>query len=158
VSDKHQDQSYGRALYKEVLRWSLPVWAFIIFLDLSLLLAIWAALGNNATWICAVLLTPLNVFLFLKSRLKITVTQGWLIVGPASIERAFIHNFINLNSSQMRTARGVGANPLDYLQIRFWVPTGVKMDIRDPRDKTSAWLISSKNGEKLVSVLANPIH
>jgi hypothetical protein len=158
VSDKHGDQSYGRALYKEVLRWSIAVWAFIIFMDLSILLAVWAALGNSATWITALLLTPLTIFFYFKTQLKITLTQGWLIVGPAAIERAFIHNFKNLNSADMRNARGVGGNPLDYLQIRFWVSTGVKMDIRDPRDKTSAWLISTKNGEKLVSLLANPVH
>jgi hypothetical protein len=158
VADKHSDQSYGKALYKEVLRWSLPVWAFILFMELSILLAVWAALSNRATWITAFLLTPLTIFLFIKSRLKITVTQGWLLVGPAAIERAFIHNFKYLNPSEMRKARGIGGNPLDYLQIRFWVSTGVKMDIRDPRDKTTAWLISSKNGEKLVSLLANPVH
>ena len=127
-------------------------------MDLSILLAVWAALGNSATWITALLLTPLTFFFYIKTQLKITLTQGWLIVGPAVIERAFIHNFKNLNSADMRNARGVGGNPLDYLQIRFWVSTGVKMDIRDPRDKTSAWLISSKNGEKLVSLLANPVH
>jgi len=100
----------------------------------------------------------LTLYGFLKSQLRITVTQGWLLVGPAAIERAFIFNFRNLNGSEMRNARGAGGNPLDYLQIRFWVSTGLKMDLRDPRDKTTAWLISTQNGEKLISLLANPEH
>ena len=100
----------------------------------------------------------LTLYGFFKSQLIITLTQGWLLVGPAAIERAFIFNFKNLNSSEMKNARGIGSNPLDYLQIRFWVSTGLKMDLRDPRDKTTAWLISTKNGEKLISLLANPEH
>ena len=154
----HRDQSYGRPLYKEVIKWSPTVWAFVIFLDLSILLAIWAALSISATWISGVILLALTLYGFLKSQLRITVTQGWLLVGPAAIERAFIFNFRNLNSSEMRNARGAGGNPLDYLQIRFWVSTGLKMDLRDPRDKTTAWLISTENGDRLINLLANPEH
>ena len=127
-------------------------------MDLSILLAIWAALSFSVTWISGVILLALTLYGFFKSQLRITLTQGWLLVGPAAIERAFIFNFKNLNTAQMRNARGVGGNPLDYLQIRFWVSTGLKMDLRDPQDKTTAWLISTQNGEKLMSLLANPEH
>ena len=127
-------------------------------MDLSILLAIWAALSFSVTWISGVILLVLTLYGFFKSQLRITLTQGWLLVGPAAIERAFIFNFKNLNTAQMRNARGVGGNPLDFLQIRFWVSTGLKMDLRDPQDKTTAWLISTQNGEKLMSLLANPEH
>lgn len=158
MPNNHRDQSYGRPLYKEVIRWSFSVWVFVIFLDLSILVAIWAALSILATWISAVILLAITLYGYLKSQLRITLTQGWLLVGPAAIERAFIYNFKNLNSAQMRSARGIEGNPLDYLQIRFWISKGLKMDLRDPRDKTASWLISTQNGEKLINLLDNPEH
>jgi hypothetical protein len=158
VSKRHSDRNYGKPLYYEATRWSLPLWLFVIFIDLSILLAIWAALSISATWITASILTILTLTLYFKSAQKITVTQGWLIVGPAAIERAFIYNFKALKADEMRRARGAGGSPYDYLQIRFWIPNGVKFELRDPRDKTSAWLISSRNYLKLVEVLSNPEH
>ena len=158
MRNKHSDRNYGKPLYQEVTRWSIALWLFVIFIDLSILLAIWAALSSRVTWITLIILTTITLAAYLNSAQRITVTQGWLIVGPAAIERAFIYNFKALNSNEMRKARGVSGSPYDYLQLRFWIPTGVKMDLRDPRDKTSAWLISSKNSKKLVELLASPEH
>jgi hypothetical protein len=158
VPNIHRDQSYGRPLYQEVIGWSLSVWAFVIFMDLSILLAIWAALSISATWISGVILLVLTLYGFFKSQLRITLTQGWLLVGPAAIERAFIFNFKNLNSSEMRNARGVAVILLTIFKYDSGYSTGLKMDLRDPRDKTTAWLISTQNGEKLISLLANPEH
>ena len=127
-------------------------------MDLSLITAIWAALSISSTTIAALLIFILTFIAFNKTQLRITVTQGWLLVGPAAIERAFIHNFEKLDKNQMRKARGVESSPLDYFQIRFWVPGGISMKLRDPRDKTVAWKISSKNGVELIKVLGNPVH
>ena len=155
---RHGDKNYGKPLYVEVIRWSIWLWAFVLFMELSLLLAIWAALSNFATYISAAILILLTIIIYMKSILRITVTQGWLIVGPAAIERAFIHNFKILNTTEMKAARGVNASPLDYFQIRFWIPTGISMQLRDPRDRTSAWKISTRNCDELVKVLTNPAH
>ena len=158
MSSRHSDRNYGKPLYQEVIRWSFWLWAFVIFLDLSILLAIWASLPMRATWITLFILVLITFMAFKKSALRITVTQGWLLVGEAAIERAYIHNFKSLSSDEMKVARGVGAHPLDFLEIRFWSPKGVKALIRDPRDKTPSWIITSKNPEKLVKVLENPEH
>lgn len=158
MSSRHSDRNYGKPLYQEVIRWSFWLWAFVIFMDLSILLAIWAALPIIATWITLVILIALTTLAFVKTALRITVTQGWFLVGNAAIERAFIFNFKVLNSGEMKRARGVEAHPLDFLAIRFWVSQGIKASLRDPRDKTPNWIISSKNGAKLVAVLENPEH
>jgi hypothetical protein len=154
----NRDRRYGKTLYRESIRWSLAVWAFVIFIDLSIVLAIWAALSMGAVWITLLFLIALTLFAYFKSVLEIEVTQGWFLVGPAAIERAFIHNFKNLSSSEMKNVRGRNANPLNYLQIRFWVPGGISLAIRDPRDKTPNWIISSKKSGELIRVLENAEH
>jgi len=48
--------------------------------------------------------------------------------------------------SRMRTR---DANPRAYLALRFWVKTGVKIELADPADPTPYWLISTKKGREL---------
>lgn len=158
MSARHEDLNYGKPLYQETIRWSVPVWAFIIFLDFSIVVAVWAALPISATWITLLILILGTLLSYYKSALKITVTQGWLLVGPAAIERAFIHNFKELDPPEMKRMRGIGASALNYLQIRFWISTGVIISLRDPRDRTPNWIISSKNSAKLIKVLENNQH
>lgn len=119
----------------------------------SVSLSIWAALGNGAA--ITVSLAQLGLFIFAAKRtaLKITVTKGWLLVGPAAIERAFIHNFKALEVAEFKRVRGVDADPASYLQIRFWVSTGIKIDLRDPKDKTPYWLISTNRANELAKLL-----
>ena len=119
----------------------------------SLALAIWAALGNEAVIIACVLQLALLFFAQEKSSLKITLTKGWLLVGPAASERAFIHNFKALDFSEYKRIRGVDADPASYLDIRFWVNTAIKMDLRDPKDKTPYWLISTNRANELAKLL-----
>mgnify|MGYP003339596196 FL=1 len=158
MNSRHTDSSYGRALYQETIRWSLLLWAFILFIDASIILAVWAALSSIATWICAIAICVLTLYLLVNSTLRITLTQGWLLVGSAAIERAFIYDFKAMDRKAMALARGVNGNPLDFLQIRFWVNTGIQMKLRDPRDKTTTWLISTRRPDELVKLLSNPKH
>jgi hypothetical protein len=88
-----------------------------------------------------------------QSSLTITLTKGWLLVGPAAIERAFIHNFKPLDFKEFKRIRGVDADPASYLQIRFWVNTAIKIDLRDPKDKTPYWLISTNRANELAKLL-----
>ena len=158
MTSRHFDTNYGKPLYQEVIRWSFGLWIFVAFLDLSIIFAIWAALDMTATFVTLIVISILTIALYRKSALRITVTQGWLLVGPAAIERAYIHNFQILNKNEMRNMRGLQASPLNFLQIRFWTPAGIKLSIRDPKDPTPAWIISSRNGEQLIKVLEKSSH
>lgn len=122
----------------------------------SVSLSIWAALGNGAA--ITVSLAQLGLFIFAakQTALQITVTKGWLLVGPAAIERAFIHNFRALGATEFKRIRGVDADPASYLQIRFWVSDGIKIDLRDPKDKTPYWLISTNRANELAKLLDVP--
>lgn len=152
-SARHRDKNYGVALYHEKLRAPLWVIAFLLFLMSSLSLAIWAAIGVGP-FLMASLLELLIVAVYVRSTaLEITVTKGWLLVGAAAIERAYIHEFEILDAESMRKARGVDFDPAAFLEIRYWVTTGIKMKVRDPKDPTPYWLVSSKRASELAKIL-----
>ena len=119
----------------------------------SLSLAVWAAIGINAAITISLIQLGLLIFTAQRTALEITVTKGWFLVGPAAIERAFIHNFKALEFKEYKRIRGVDADPASYLQIRFWVSTAIKIDLRDPKDKTPYWLISTNRANELAKVL-----
>jgi len=119
----------------------------------SLSLAVWAAIGNQAAIIVSLIQVGLLILAAEKTALKITVTKGWLLVGPAAIERAFIHNFKARGASDFKRTRGIDADPASYLQIRFWVNSAIKIELRDPKDKTPYWLISTNRANELAKIL-----
>ena len=156
--NRHKDSSYGVALYREVLAPPFWVWLLFIFLFGSLSLAVWAAIGALPTLIVSLLELVLLMVMARSFRLSITVTKGWFLVGRAAIERAYIHEFTPLDAAATRLARGPKADPAAFLAIRFWAPQSLQVRIRDSRDATPYWLISTKKGTELAKLLANPVH
>ncbi len=140
-------------VFKERASWPIWLWAFLLFLSGSLSIAIWAALGN--TWAEVSILTQLVGLLFLSQStpLQIEVTADLLRVGPARIERKYISGVTSLTSEEMRILRGPKINTAAYMQIRFWISTGVKITISDPQDPTPYWLVSSKKAHQLAGAL-----
>jgi hypothetical protein len=39
------------------------------------------------------------------------------------------------------------------MALRFWISRGVKIEIKDPKDATPYWLISSKKAQPLADAL-----
>jgi quinol-cytochrome oxidoreductase complex cytochrome b subunit len=73
--------------FREVIR--APFWllAFIYFLFISLVVAVWAALGNQPAFITWVFSTVLIVLIALKSKLVLEIDDSELRAGPAHIDR-----------------------------------------------------------------------
>ena len=132
-----------------------PLWliAFVYFLFLSLVLSIWAALGNTPALITFGLLTIWLVYLYFKTALKIEVDQTHLRVGKAVIEHMYIGEVEVLTPAQVKLIRTRDADPLAFLAIRFWSSKAVKVQIVDARDKTPYWLITTKKGNELLHAL-----
>jgi hypothetical protein len=152
-NNRHKDLDYGIPIFQEKLTWSLWLWCFAIFMAASLALAFWAAIGNEAAIAVSLIQLGLLVFAAQRTALEITLTKGWLLVGPAAIERAFIHNFRALDATEFKRVRGIDADPASYLQIRFWINTAIKIELRDPKDKTPYWLISTNRANELAKLL-----
>ena len=140
--------------FKEKIAWPFWLWLFLLFLAASLALAFWAALGN--LWAALSMIVQLLGLLLLsrKSLLEVSVEGDWLHVGRAKIDRTFIVQTTDLDSVAMRALRGPRADPASYVQIRFWIPAGIKIEISDPEDSTPYWLVSSKKAQLLAAALS----
>jgi hypothetical protein len=142
-------------IFKEVLR--PPIWllAFIYFLFLSLVIAIWAAFDNTVTLIAFIAATIAIIYIAFAMRSTITFDGKDLRIDRAHIDIKYLGEATILDSSAMRLLRTRDADPAAYLAIRFWIPKGVKITVVDPRDPTPYWLITSKRGEEIAALLDN---
>ena len=132
-----------------------PFWllAFIYFLFISLVVAVWAAIGNQPAFLTWVVSTVLIVLIALRSRLILEVDENELRAGPAHIELKYLGQATALDSKEMGRLRTRDADPASFLIFRFWRSTGVQVDINDPRDQTPYWLITSKRNKELAAIL-----
>jgi hypothetical protein len=139
--------------FREVI--APPVWllAFIYFLFSSISISLWAALGNTPALWCQIILTFALIYIAVRSRMVIEIDEKELRINSAHIELKYLGEVTVLDTRSMRDARGRDADPSAYLAIRFWTPCGVLVRVKDSRDMTPYWLISSKRGEQLSKAL-----
>ncbi len=133
--------------------WPIWLWLFLLFLAASLALAFWAALGTR--WAAITMLLQLLGLLYLSqsSLLVIEVTDKELKVGNAHIDRQYLGTIEVLTPDQMRQWRGPLSDPAGFMELRFWISRGVKIEIKDPSDSTPYWLVSSKKAQPLADAL-----
>jgi len=142
-------------IFKEVLRPPIWVLAFIYFLLLSLVIAIWAAFGGLTTLYSFIAVTIALIFLAFKMRSTISIDGKELRIDRAHIEIKYLGKVTLLDAPAMRLLRTRDADPAAYLAIKFWTPIGVRVEVLDPRDPTPYWLITSKRGEEIAALLIN---
>lgn len=143
----------SKAIFKEVIRPPLWTLAFIYFLLLSLVVAIWAALGDTPALVTFIASTILMIFVAYTSPLVITCDGQNLRVGPATLGCEYISDVSVLDSNSMRLLRTRDADPAAYLALRFWTSRGVKVTLNDPRDPTPYWLVTTKRGEEIAALV-----
>ena len=127
--------------------------AFIYFLLLSLVVAIWAAFDTTATIATFTAATVAIIYLSLAMRSTISLDGKELRIDRAHIDIKYLGDVEVLDSPAMRLLRTRDADPAAYLAIKFWLPIGVKITVVDPRDPTPYWLITSKRGEEIAALL-----
>jgi hypothetical protein len=140
-------------IFKEVLRPPIWVLAFIYFLLLSLVIAIWAAFDNNVALVAFITATIAIIYIAIAMRSTITLDGDELRIDRAHIDIKYLGSATVLDSPAMRLLRTRDADPAAYLAIKFWMPKGIKITVVDPRDPTPYWLITSKRGEELAALL-----
>ena len=139
--------------FREVIRPPLWLLAFIYFMFLSLVIAFWAALGNQSALISFITLTLVLILIAVRSKSEVIVTDGQLRVGGAHIDLRFLGEVKSLNRDEMRLLRTRDADPAAFLAIKFWVSTGVKITLIDQRDPTPYWLVSCRKMDELKNTL-----
>ena len=141
--------------YREVIRAPLWLLAIVYFFMLSLVISIWATLGNDAALISLALVTAGLVWIYSASTLIIEVNNEELRVGKAHISLSLIGDCIDLDNEAIKRVRTRDADPRAFLAIRFWTSKGVRVTINDTRDSTPYWLISSNAGAELIRAIKN---
>ena len=139
--------------FREVIRPPLWLLAFIYFMFLSLVIAFWAALGNQSALLSFIALTLLLIFIAVKSKSEVLVADGQLMARGAHIDLKYLGEVQSLNRDEMRLLRTRDADPAAFLAIKFWISTGVKITLNDQRDPTPYWLVSCRKMEELKSTL-----
>ena len=147
------NESDTRPTFREVIYPSLAPISFAFFLISSIGVIFASAYGSSWGWFVTLLLTILTLIGIYRSRLIIQVKDGKLFVAGAKIEKKFIGQATALNNAEMKLLRGRDANAIAFTEVRFWVKTGVKVEVIDANDPVPYWLISSKHTEKLVSAI-----
>ena len=140
-------------VFREVIRPPLWVLAFIYFLFLSLVIAIWAALDNRSALISWVAATLGIIAIAIRWRTEITVDEKELRIGGAHIELRYLKEVSALSAQEMRLMRTRDADPAAFLALAFWIPAGVKIVLNDDRDSVPYWLISVRKSEELTRTL-----
>ena len=140
-------------VFREVIHPPLWVLAFIYFMFLSLVIAIWAALDNRSALISWIAVTVGIIAIAVRWRTQITVDENELRIGQAHIELKYLKEVSALSSEEMRRMRTRDADPAAFLALAFWIPTGVKILLNDDRDSVPYWLISVRKSEELTSTL-----
>ena len=143
----------ARMVFREVIRPPLWVLAFIYFLFLSLVIAIWAALDNRSALISWIAATLGIIAIAIRWRTEITVDEKELRIGGAHIELKYLKEVSALSAQEMRLMRTRDADPAAFLALAFWIPAGVKIVLNDDRDSVPYWLISVRKSEELTRTL-----
>ena len=143
----------SNVIFREVIRPPLWLLAFIYFLLLSLVIAIWAAFDTQSAFIAWVVANIAIVAIAISARSVISIDETELRIGQAHIELKYLERVELLTTDQLRLLRTRDANPAAYLAITFWISTGVKITLNDERDSTPYWLVSSRKSEELTHTL-----
>lgn len=139
--------------YREVIHAPLWLLAIIYFFMLSLVISIWAALGNNAALATLLILSAVLMWIYSATKLVIEVDNQELRAGKAHIALSYVGDCITLDNEAIRRVRTRDADPRAFLAIRFWATKGIQVTINDNRDTTPYWLISSNRGAELIKAM-----
>ena len=142
----------SKAAFSEVIWWPIRLWLLFLTLDMAIIIAVGVALTNLQMLFLTALLTLGTLLLAYKTRLVITYQDNLLRVGKAKLGKEFMGNIRVLSESELKIARNTRNN---FLAIRFWIKTGLKIEINDKRDPNSNWVISTRRGSELKEKLSS---
>ena len=109
----------------------------------------WAGLGNNAAIFSVLITVALTIFFFFFTSLNISADIENLTVGRAHIEKKYLGKSETLTRNQLTSLLREGFNPSAFYAVRFWIKTGIKIEINDARDPTPYWIITCKKAAEL---------
>lgn len=143
-----------RPAYRERLRVPVRWWIQWGLMVASFWLAMVAAIPGLLPWYLTAGLLILMVWLLRSyGSVRIVVTDEWLQVGRARIERRYLGEVETLDAVRMRAVSGPEADARAFLVLRPYVAAGVRIRLNDARDPAPYWLVSSRRPQALAASL-----
>lgn len=140
--------------YRERLRLPWWWWAIAVFLVASAVVAVGAFLGPWWGLGAAVMaLAAAGLALAPWELTEISADAQLLKAGGAVIDWRFVDEAIALDPDQARRRLGAEMNPADWLLVRPYLSQAVEVRLRDPADPHPAWILSTRDPERLARVV-----
>lgn len=98
------------------------------------------------------LLVMVGIFLGYGSP-TVVVADGWLRAGRAQIAGEFLGGAEPLDAVETRRVAGRDADARAYLLIRPYLKRSVRVAVRDDRDPTPYWLVSTRDPAGLAAAI-----
>lgn len=146
-------RSNSKSEFAERINWPVWLWLFLAMMVASIYLTFWAPFGNLVATLITAIITIALIYSARKSALETVVIKGWLFVGNAKIDCKYVKKITVLHKSEFLKLRGEKADPAAFNATRFWISTGVKVEINDKKDPTPYWLIASRKPKLLRAAL-----
>lgn len=120
----------------------------------SVVVAIWAAFDNNAAINAFAISIALQAALVHWMTSTIELSDGELRIKRAHIPLRYLGEIRIVPKSEFGFERTRGADPAAYFAITFWISEGLRIEVRDDRDPTPYWLVSSKRAQELAEAIS----
>lgn len=139
-------------LYKERVRPNLGTFVAVSTLLPAIILVSEPFDFRIGIAIGAVLVLVIWAALFLKAPV-IQVGKTTLSVGRAKIPRALLGKIDEITKEQIFNERGPNLDPAAYKVFQGTVKTALKIAVKDSKDPTPYWIISTRKPAQLATVL-----
>ena len=132
------------------LRWWVQGTMLVATFWLAFIVSTPAAVAWSAT---AVLLLVMVGVLVGYGAPRVEVGDGRLRAGRARIPGEFLGAVEALDAAETRRVAGRDADVRAYLLLRPYLKRSVKVSVRDVRDPTPYWLVSTRDPEQLAAAI-----
>ena len=119
----------------------------------SIVVAIWAAFDNNAAINAFAISLALQGAIVHWMTSTIEVVDGELRIKRAHIPLKYLGDTEVIFKENFGYERTRGADPAAFFAITFWISKGLKVAVKDDRDPTPYWLISTKRATELAAAI-----
>lgn len=152
ASSSPRPASSSAPLYRERLLPSPGAWVVVIALG-SIVGLVIVPLNSLLALIVAIVSIAIAIVLAVLYSPVLEVSGGRFSLGRAQIDVAQLGDPAVLEGEDWRRMIGQDFEPLAYHCVRGWVHAGIRAEVLDDEDPTSAWVASSRHPEDLALAL-----
>lgn len=152
ASSSPRPASSTSPLYRERLLPSLGAWIVVVALG-SIIGLVIVPLNSMLALIVAIASIAIAIVLAVLYSPVLAVSDGKFFLGRAQIDVSQLGEPAVLEGEEWRLMIGQDFEPLAYHCVRGWVHAGIRVEVLDGEDPTSAWVASSRRPEDLALAL-----